>query len=365
MDVLLAEFAALADTLADCGIAERDAVRTVVPVHQRSLCYRVELVGGDSLFVKAARPTATGEWSADVCVEGRRLQQLSARLPDHDFFPRPRFLDPERRLLVTTCYPHHSHLDAAGDSAGTRGHLRALGMSLAATHSVRRPAEGDPDAEHVADAESVADSPIPDAECARTLIDSLLRPTPTAIASFPAGYTEVLIAIRTRGLADPLSTLAGAFRHEVLIHGDLKSNNILCAAPDSVRLIDWETAGWGDVRWDVGAVIGDAIFGWLTGISFAGPGGLADWLASARRPITDVRDDLVAFLGGYLAAGGTDPTADSADSAVCLGFAAAFLLQRTMASALHAPVLSPLALAALHLARQLLTRPDDLSEVLL
>jgi hypothetical protein len=360
MGALTAEFAALADTLADCGIAERGTVRTVRALHQRSLCYRVDLVDGDSLFVKTARRTATGEWSADVAAEGRRLQGLSARLPDHDFFPQPRHLDDERRMLVTTCYPDHSHLDAATDPDGfARRHLRALGMSLAATHSVRRPAG------HDADPESAGDLRIPDADCARTLIDSLLRPTPTAVASFPAGYSEVLIAIRTRGLAVPLGGLADAFRREVLIHGDLKSNNILCAAPDSVRLIDWETAGWGDPRWDVGAVIGDAIFGWLTGISFAGPGGLADWLAGARRPITDVRDDLAAFRQGYLDGGAGDPTADPADRAVCLGFAAAFLLQRTMASALHSPVLSPLALAALHLARQLLTRPDDLSEVLL
>jgi hypothetical protein len=360
MDVLTTEFAALADTLADCGIAERDAVRTVVPLHQRSLCYRVDLIGGDSLFVKAARLTATGEWSADVTAEGRRLQELSDRLPHHDFFPQPRYVDSERRLLVTTCYPEHSHLDAANDVNGdARGHLHSVGMSLAATHSVRRLA--DDSLEPVP-----SDDPsVPDAECAKTLIDSLLRPTPTAIASFPAGYTEVLIAIRTRGLAGPLSDLAGAFRHEVLIHGDLKSNNILCAQPDSVRLIDWETAGWGDARWDIGAIIGDAIFGWLTGISFSGPGGLAEWLAGARRPITEVRADLQAFLGGYRDGGAADPATERTDRAVCLGFAAAFLLQRTMASALHSPVLSPLALAALHLARQLLTRPDDLSEVLL
>ena len=138
----------------------------------------------------------------------------------------------------------------------------------------------------------------------------------------------------------------------------------MCSEQGAVRIIDWETSGWGDPRWDFGAVIGDRIFGWLTGISFA-PGGLPEWLANARRPFDEVQTDLSAFRRGYLGAGGADPTADPADLTVCLGFAAAFLLQRTMASALQAAVLPPLALAALHLARQLLLRPNELSEVLL
>ena len=72
-----------------------------------------------------------------------------------------------------------------------------------------------------------------------------------------------------------------------------------------------------------------------------------------------------AFRRGYTGAGGDDLTSDPTDLAVCLGFAAAFLLQRTMASALQAAVLPPLGLAALHLARQLLLRPNEIREALL
>lgn len=365
MDIASAEFAALADTLDECGVARREAVAAIVPLHQRSLCYRVEVTGGDALFVKRARRTATGDWSADVAAEGSRLRELSACLPHHDFFPRPRFVDRERRLLVTTCYSHHLHLDTARDADGaTRDHLISLGKSLAATHSVRREPDGR-DTGGTPAGGGNANPEVPSATCAATVIDSLLRPTPAVVASFPAGYTEVLIAIRSRGLADPLESLGAQFRQTSFIHGDLKSNNILCAPPDAVRLVDWETAGWGDPRWDLGAVIGDAVFGWLTGISFTGPGGLSAWLAGARRPIDEVQADLAAVRRGYRDGGAADPAADAVDRAVCLGFAAAFLLQRTMAAALHTAVLSPLALAALHLARQLLTRPDDLSEVLL
>lgn len=351
MDITAAEFQVLAHTLEQHELAGPDTITTVVPLHQRSLCYRVDLADRRSLFVKQARATASGGWSADVVAEGRRLQALSAQLPAADFFPRVLLTDPERRLLVTTCYPDHAHLDPFGRPDRLREHLRLLGGHLAAVHAINRPV--DP-------VEGLAP-----ATGAESLMTALLWPTPTDIASFPAGYTEVLTAIRARGLAEPLTDLTRAPGRQVLVHGDLKSNNILCAPPDSVRLVDWETAGWGDPRWDLGAVIGDAVFTWLTGVSFSGPGGLPGWLAGARRPLAELRLDLAAFRAGYLAAGGLDPIEARADRVVCLGLAAAFLLQRTMASAMQAAVLPPLALAALQLAGQFLLHPDDAGEVLL
>jgi hypothetical protein len=344
----------LTDALHRAGVAVGDIDR-VVPMHQRSQCYRVDLSDGASLFVKRARRSATGEWSADVVAEGVRLQQLSTLLPGQDCFPAVLVLDPDQRMLVTAGYPDHTQLDIARDTDDAGPALAyALGIALAALHSASRP-----------DAAIVSGTPIPSADCAESVLTTLLRPTPTVLAAFPGGYTEVLVAIRARGLADPLTDLGAHISARCLIHGDLKSDNILCSKSGAIRIVDWETSGWGDPRWDIGAIIGDRIFGWLSGISFAQPGGLPEWLASARRPFSEVRADLSAFRRGYTGAGGDDLTSDPTDLAVCLGFAAAFLLQRTMASALQAAVLPPLGLAALHLARQLLLRPNEISEALL
>jgi hypothetical protein len=345
------ERAELDACLARLGIAERGAVTAVVPLHQRSWCYRVELRDADAVFVKRARPSATGEWSADVTAEAIRLQYLSTHLPGRAGFPEVLAHDAEQRTLVTTCFSGHEHLDQARVSAGAGPELaHVLGTELAALHSLTRA--------------TVDNSRVPEADCVESVLTTLLRPTPTVISSFPAGYVEVLLAIRTKGLAPVLTGLGAQARTITFIHGDLKSDNLLCHG-SAVRLIDWETAGWGDPRWDLGAVIGDHVFGWLSGLPFTTPGGLSAWLAQAARPLSEVRADLSAFADGYRRAGGADYLVEAADLAVCLGFAAAFLLQRATAAALSAPVLPPLALAALHLARQLLTRPAELSGVLL
>jgi len=52
----------------------------------------------------------------------------------------------------------------------------------------------------------------------------------------------------TGGMAPPSST-------RTLVHGDYFSKNILMAE-DGLRVIDWETFGWGDPMWDLGFLIG-------------------------------------------------------------------------------------------------------------
>jgi hypothetical protein len=63
-------------------------------------------------------------------------------------------------------------------------------------------------------------------------------------------------------LRDGLAELACAERRDVLVHGDLKSENcILDGRPGGphVRLVDWELAGSGDAVWDLGAVLAESL----------------------------------------------------------------------------------------------------------
>ena len=164
----------LTDALHRAGVAVGDIDR-VVSMHQRSLCYRVDLSDGASLFVKRARRSATGEWSADVVAEGVRLQQLSTLLPGQDCFPAALVLDPDQRMLVTAGYPDHTQLDIARDAEDAGPALaHALGIALAALHSVSRP-----------DAAIVSGTPIPSADCAESVLTTLLRPTPTRPGRVP------------------------------------------------------------------------------------------------------------------------------------------------------------------------------------
>ena len=108
-------------------------------------------------------------------------------------------------MLITACYTDHTQLDTARTVDGAGPALAdALGIALAAVHSVSR-----------VDTVTGPSTSIPAADCAESVLTTLLRPTPTVLASFPSGYTEVLVAIRTRGLAAPLTDLASASRHDV------------------------------------------------------------------------------------------------------------------------------------------------------
>jgi aminoglycoside phosphotransferase (APT) family kinase protein len=346
---------ALVDRLEAHGLVAAGQVDQIRSLHQRSLCFRVDTTDGRTLFAKRPRRTASGDWSADVVAEGRRLgkvNQLTGELA-----PTVLALSAEDRLLVTTYFAGHRHLDEIGLSDASATEVAsALGSALAAVHAVPfAPAGGDPNA-------------LPTVDLVDDIVAQLLYPTPAGATAHPDGYVETLVGVRAAGLAQPLRSYAAAVRdvpmaERRLIHGDLKSNNVLVSTdPLDVRLIDWETAGWGDPRWDVGAVIGDRVFTWLRGIRFQGAGGLSAWLEAADTPIETVQGQLRAFLLGY---GVTDGELGDADRHLVLAAAATFLLQRTLAAALGAPALPALALAALQVAGQLLTRPDQIAEVLL
>lgn len=40
-----------------------------------------------------------------------------------------------------------------------------------------------------------------------------------------------------------------------LVHGDLRLTNVMFHGNGSVRLIDWDSSGWGDPRWDLGGLL--------------------------------------------------------------------------------------------------------------
>jgi aminoglycoside phosphotransferase (APT) family kinase protein len=92
-----------------------------------------------------------------------------------------------------------------------------------------------------------------------------------------------------------------------VIHGDYKWDN--CLATDgggvrSVRLVDWEAAGWGDPAWDVGSAFTDFLGDWLGSIPLLGAPLGARLSALARHPLTSMRPSLRAFWSAYIAAVG-------------------------------------------------------------
>ncbi|MBM9469368.1 phosphotransferase family protein [Nakamurella leprariae] len=331
--------------LTAAGVLDLAAVTDVQMVHRRSAGYRITLQDGRRWFAKRAQRRVDGTWSADLTTEGAN-HRVALGLPGVRPL-LPRLVHARHDILVTECIDDHRHLDDHRAAAGGTDPVAAaaLGSVVRRLHAAGRRATGARPVNHAAAA-----------------VGTWLSPTPTLVAQHPAGFTELTVRIRAAGLAAPLTRLAAGWRSITFIHGDLKSDNLFLRAADddghpAVRIIDWETAGLGDPRWDVGSLIGNHLFSWLAGLDFRQGQTLADWLAGAEVPWPRVQDETRTLLWAYDAGPADDHPAplDAAGITTVGGYAAVFLLQRVTASALTAPVLPPLALAAVQVAAALLT----------
>jgi len=60
-------------------------------------------------------------------------------------------------------------------------------------------------------------------------------------------------------LSGALKRIEDAWRSSCLMHGDIRFANVFFHVDGRIRLIDWETAGWGDPRWDVAGALQELI----------------------------------------------------------------------------------------------------------
>lgn len=143
-------------------------------------------------------------------------------------------------------------------------------------------------------------------------------------------------------VVDAANALQRTWTQSAVTHGDATLMNILSgsvAAPESGYLIDWEFAGLGDPRWDVGALIGSLIWVFLE---------LRD-----RSPVladrVRIRQCIDEVLIGY---------ADAADSSFAsseaLAWSGYWLAQRSYLACLRQPQVTAVADAARETARGLL-----------
>jgi hypothetical protein len=98
------------------------------------------------------------------------------------------------------------------------------------------------------------------------------RPGIQAFATLSPATRQLLTILQSSvGFPDHLDDLRPRWKPQTLIHGDLRSDNILVFPPnpgseyvvDQIRFIDWETVCFGDPAWDVAAVLQDMAFFWI------------------------------------------------------------------------------------------------------
>lgn len=333
------------------GLVGADDVRATIEMHQRSLCYRVDLRDGRALFVKRARRDANGRVGARVAHEGRVLGEIHRRGAPA---PRPQLVldDPDRdvQLFVTE---HFAELTPLGELRRTppgRGAAigTALGATLAELHATR--------------IEAHRQAALATTDPAASVLAGYVRITPDRYAQLSPAGRRLARRLQTDFFPEHLDAIAAGWAASALVHGDVKSDNVLArpGQDPAVQLVDWELAGWGDPDADLGWLVGDAYAAWLTGMRFTSHGTLVDWVASATVPLTELMTQVRAALREYCRR-----RAVAADAPRrWTRYAGLFLVHRACAAARFGDELTPLALACLQVGGELLLDPTRGLELL-
>jgi aminoglycoside phosphotransferase (APT) family kinase protein len=93
-----------------------------------------------------------------------------------------------------------------------------------------------------------------------------------------------------------------------LIHGDVRSGNVLVVPPDAggeaIRLIDWELLAIGDPAWDVAGALQDLLVFWIRGLPLDAALSGEDRVRQAERPLAALHPLFAAFRDSYAAVAG-------------------------------------------------------------
>jgi Ser/Thr protein kinase RdoA (MazF antagonist) len=243
-----------------------------------------------------------------------------------EVLPRLVFHDPDRSLfalqLLPAATPLWERFWAAGPEAFPYATGREIGRVLGVVHRTFR----DP-AVLTAPALAWLTPAVPSVMTAH-------KPGPEVLATIsPANY-QALRILQTQGqFGESLERLREAWLPETVIHGDVKSDNILVSPPavpeagrETIRLVDWELVQRGDPAWDVAGVFQDAVLFWIHSM----PPGAADvsgMVASAGFRWGILQAYLRSFWQGYRQTSGL--TADEENAALlrAVAFSGARLVQ--------------------------------------
>ena len=163
------------------------------------------------------------------------------------------------------------------------------------------------------------------------------------------------------GLLDALRAL---WHPGALVHYDMKWENALVAPGGArrrrtIKLIDWETAGWGDPCWDAGSVFGAYLSFWLLSIPITGVDPPDRFLELARYPLSSIQPAMRRFWQAYVRQMRLDGEMERQWLLRSVCYAAARLVQTAFEQSQGAVQLTGNALCFLQVSLNMLQRPDE------
>ncbi|HWW62308.1 MAG TPA: phosphotransferase [Thermoanaerobaculia bacterium] len=149
-----------------------------------------------------------------------------------------------------------------------------------------------------------------------------------------------------------LDHLRNTWRYETLIHGDMKFDNCLVTR-DTIHVVDWEIADFGEAAWDVGSIFQAYLMWWFSSL----PPGSDVTEDKAAYPLDTIQPAIRAFWNAYASAirlEGAQADAVLERSTACAG---ARLLQTVYESLNYSPAMTPAAIHEVQAAVNILRQP--------
>jgi hypothetical protein len=159
------------------------------------------------------------------------------------------------------------------------------------------------------------------------------RPSLKTLARLNQARRDTLRIIQTdEVLSRKLAALAEEWQVSTVIHGDLKSDNVLVLpsgdeASSCIRLVDWELVQRGDPAWDVAGVLQDFLVFWIVTMPLDPSLDPDDRAAQAKYPLPALQPLVRAFWSSYTRAAGLDAAGTSELQRRAVPYSAARLIQ--------------------------------------
>ena len=266
----------------------------ITGVDRRNHNYHITGLPGTNLFVKQGRYRANVGSIAHEAASYQALTASEAAPGLRRFLPGYVAFDESTQLLVLESIPHAEDLQQyhTRRKRFPRAFARDVGMALAALHDARPPSQ----------------LPL------QTVLPTVFRlhhpPLELLRGASHVGIQIVKLLQQHTRIGIEFEQLMQTWRTETLIHGDLKLGNIVAfrrrAAGrfDGIKVIDWEFAGLGDPRWDVGSIFSSYLALWMMSIPLAGDERPDQLIHLAEIPLGRIQVALREFWHSYTQARG-------------------------------------------------------------
>lgn len=335
--------------LADYGLMPNSGFSpgdvTVTTQSSRNPSYLIQWRCGDAYFLKHA---SSPEQAATIRHEAEVYLALSRADDFGRLAPRLIHYDPSVPLLVlqalSQTQPSDPLLIASRRSMVRTA--RRLGHALALLHELPH-TEGDPSA------------PPPAPFC-------LDLPPLSARAYLSKATTELVHSVQNDAvLTAVIVRCRDSWRRSAWIHGELKWPHFMIVrstdqgVSESVRLVDYESAGMGDPGWDLGCVIAGYLSSWLASMpspSTATPENLVSRSALSTR---DLQEALAAFWRAYVKQRELSVSDRMAVLESAVQYAVARLLWIIFETCFTGNAIPPRSMLTLQLAHNLAQRPHE------